>query len=273
MNILLVNDDGVYASGINVLKLALKKAGHKVVIVAPLSERSATGHTITLDNPIRLIEIEDDVYGLSGFPADCTLMGLVLVAKKLDIKFDLVISGINRGANLGQDIFYSGTVAAAREASFRGIPAMAVSSCMDFHSSDHSEKYYETASNFITDLIQLDVHLCIPECAVLNVNVPWCETSNIKGIKKTHIGFRYYSEDILERTDFRGRDYFWIGGVYKGFRKEADSDCQAIEDLMISVSLLKVSDFSSDLVMKENSVEHEKLDNLLQRLSANRVRN
>lgn len=267
MNILLVNDDGVYAPGIRVLFNTLREQGHRAVILAPLTERSATGHTITLDNPLRLVVVEDDIFALSGFPADCSLMGLTYLAKKIEINFDMVISGINRGANLGQDIFYSGTVAAARESSFRGVPAIAVSSCMDFHSSSAEEKYYDTASNFILKLISLDVHKKIPEHAVLNVNVPWCASSDLQGVKATRLGFRLYSEDILERTDFRGRDYFWIGGGYRGYRPDPESDCQAIEDKMVSLTLLKVSHFSTELGFTNSEIKDGEINDLLQRLT------
>lgn len=267
MNILLVNDDGVHAPGIQNLYRSLKEDGHKVVVLAPLTERSATGHTITLDNPLRLVSVAEDVYGLSGFPADCSLMGLAFLSKKIGIEFNLVISGINRGANLGQDVFYSGTVAAAREASFRGVPSIAISSCMDFHSHEHDEKYYDTASNLIKKLIQLGVQRIIPEHSVLNINVPWCHSSELRGIKTTHLGFRLYSEDILERSDFRGRDYFWIGGVYRGFRPDPESDCQAIEDRFVSVSLLKVSQFSADLTSVKSEPCYNEIDLMLQRLS------
>lgn len=267
MNILLVNDDGVHAPGIQNLFRALRDDGHRAVILAPLTERSATGHTITLDNPLRLVEVDEDVYGLSGFPADCSLMGLAFLSKKIGVEFNLVISGINRGANLGQDVFYSGTVAGAREASFRGVPSIAISSCMDFHSQHHDEKYYDTASNLIKKMIQLDVQRIIPEHAVLNINVPWCDSSELKGIKRTHLGFRLYSEDILERSDFRGRDYFWIGGVYRGFRPDPESDCQAIEDRFVSMSFLKVSQFYADLVSANSESCYNELNELLQRLS------
>lgn len=266
MNILLVNDDGVHAPGIQNLFKALRNNGHRAIILAPLTERSATGHTITLDNPLRLVDVAEDIYGLSGFPADCSLMGLAFLAKKLDLQFDLVISGINRGANLGQDVFYSGTVAGAREASFRGVPSIAISSCMDFHSQAHDEKYYDTASNLIIKMIQLDVQRMIPQHAVLNINVPWCDFSELKGIKKTHLGFRYYSEDILERSDFRGRDYFWIGGVYRGYRPDPESDCQAIEDKIVSVSLLKLSQFFADPLSTNSDESFNELGKILQRL-------
>src|SRR5690606_11886896 len=117
-----------------------------VTVIAPLEERSTTGHTLTLDHPLRLVEIERNVYGCSGYPADCTLMGLAHVMK--ENKPDVVISGINRGANLGQDIYYSGTVAGAREAVFHNVPAIAVSLVVDFQKG-HEQPHYEVAANTV----------------------------------------------------------------------------------------------------------------------------
>jgi 5'-nucleotidase len=246
MNILLTNDDGVHAPGIKILQKTLSSIAN-VIVVAPTQERSTTGHTLTLDHTLRLIEIEENVFGCDGFPADCSLMGIAHIFKTKGQKVDLVISGINRGANLGQDIFYSGTVAAAREAVFHKVPAIAVSSCMDFRITEKNDLLYYTASNFIKKLVQLEVSKFIPPMTLLNVNVPWKEGALIKGLKTTKVGFRNYSEDISERVDFRGRNYYWIGGVYKGHENLTDSDCQAIEDDLISVSPIKLMDYGIQL--------------------------
>lgn len=243
MNILLVNDDGVHAPGIRILKETLDSIAN-VVIVAPNEEKSTTGHTLTLDHTIRLAEIDKNIYGCSGFPADCSLMGIGHVFKKIytDKKIDLVISGINRGANLGQDIYYSGTVAGAREATFRGIPSIAISSCMDFKKITNEVDYYYTASNFIKSLVQSNISDIISPMTMLNVNVPWKAINEIKGVKATSIGFRNYSEDIEERLDFRGRKYYWIGGVYRGHENIQNSDCEAVEQGYISISPINLID-------------------------------
>lgn len=244
MNILLVNDDGVMAPGIRILKKTLDPIAN-VYIVSPMEERSTTGHTLTLDHTIRMTELESNVYGCNGFPADCTLMGVGYLFKQklINQKIDLVISGINRGANLGQDVFYSGTVAAAREAVFHSIPAIAVSSCMDFKTTDKSDLYYYTASNFIKLLIESNVRSIIPPMTMLNVNVPWKHQEEIKGAKVTKVGFRKYSEEIAERVDFRGRNYYWIGGIYRGFDELEESDCLAIHEDCISISPMKVNEY------------------------------
>lgn len=248
MNILLVNDDGVHAPGIKILSEELSKFAN-VYTVAPLEERSTTGHTLTLDHTIRFQQISEKVYGCSGFPADCTLMGVGHLFKKIlgDKKIDLVISGINRGANLGQDIYYSGTVAAAREAAFHGIPSIAISSCMDFKKTTNDLSNYYTASSFVKKIVELGVDRIISPMTILNINVPWKSQVEIKGVRVTKVGHRRYSEDIEERIDFRGRNYYWIGGIYKGFESFSDSDCLTVENDFISVTPLKLHDYGEDL--------------------------
>lgn len=259
-NIVLVNDDGVHAPGIKILKESLSDCAN-VIVVAPLQERSTTGHTLTLDHTIRMEEIEEDVYGCSGFPADCSLMALGHLFKNKDAKYfgqkiDLLISGINRGANLGQDVFYSGTVAAAREATFHGIPSIAVSSCMDFKTTDKNQNNYYTASNFIKSLVLSNISQSIPPMTLLNINVPWCSEAEILGLKVTKVGLRNYSEEIDERLDFRGRKYYWIGGIYRGFESLEDSDCLAVEQKLISLSPIKLMDYglSKEALMDEFKV-------------------
>ena len=247
MNILLTNDDGVHAPGLKILYETLSSIAN-VIVVAPLQERSTTGHTLTLDHTLRLVEIEENIFGCDGFPADCSLMGIAHIFKTKGQKVDLVISGINRGANLGQDIFYSGTVAAAREAAFHKIPAIAISSCMDFRVTEKNDLFYYTASNFIKNLVQSNISNFIPSMTVMNINVPWKDATGVKGVKVTKIGFRNYSEAIDKRLDFRGRNYYWIGGIYEGYEKLLDSDCQAIEDDLISISPIKLMDYGISLV-------------------------
>ena len=238
MRILISNDDGVYAPGINTLYKTLAKE-HEVFVVAPLEERSTTGHTLSLDNPLRVTKISDDedIFGCSGFPADCTLMG---IAHLMQERPDIVISGINRGANLGQDIYYSGTMAAAREAVFRNIPAIAVSTVCDFKKNPEHPIHYSSAAHFILNLLRKDILKLIPQDHVLNVNVPDVSEEDIKGTKLTELGMRWYSEEIAPRKDFRGREYFWIGGVYKGHCATEGSDCVAVDNNYVSVSLLNL---------------------------------
>lgn len=230
MNILLANDDGVQAPGIRILHQELKTI-FSPIIIAPLEERSTTGHSLSLDKPLRLERLEDSIYGCSGFPADCVLMGLGHVLK--DQRPSVVVSGINRGANLGQDLYYSGTIAAAREAVFHKVPAIAVSLVFDKVNEVHR---YESAAIFVKWCLEMGIHKQIPPMTVLNINVPNRELKDIKGCKLTEVGFRRYSEEIHVRMDTRGREYFWIAGLYEGHGETSSSDSQAIDDGFIALT-------------------------------------
>lgn len=243
MKILISNDDGVHAPGINILAEELRKIAD-VWVVAPLEERSTTGHTLTLDHPLRIVQIENQVYGCSGYPADCSLLGFAHIMK--DNKPDLVVGGINRGANLGQDVYYSGTVAVAREAAFHGIPSMAVSTVLDFPNFDDQDAHYQTAASFIRKLALKKVYENLPEYHLLNINVPNLSEDEIVGHEVTTTGFRHYSEDIKKRQDFRGRDYFWIGGNYEGHSPWESSDGEAIAARKISVNPINLLNRQTD---------------------------
>lgn len=230
MNILLSNDDGVHAVGIRKLHAELAKS-HDLVMIAPLEERSTTGHSLTLDKPLRLERLEDGIYGCSGFPGDCVLLGVGHLLK--NNRPSLVISGINKGANLGQDLYYSGTIAAAREAAFHRIPSIAVSLAFDSLEVPH---HYETAAKIISWLVEEKIHRLCPEYALLNVNVPNVEMDKIRGCKVTKVGFRHYSEEIHARIDARERDYFWIAGRYEGHSGGDLTDCRAVSEGYVSLT-------------------------------------
>lgn len=230
MRILLANDDGVTAPGIRSLYHALRE-NYETTIIAPLEERSTTGHSLSLDKPLRLERLEENIYGCSGFPADCVLMGLGHVLK--DKRPDVVVSGINRGANLGQDLYYSGTIAAAREAAFHHVPALAVSLVFGKVNEKH---HYESAAMFIRWCLEEGLHKSCPPYTVLNINVPDLPLAEIRGVKNTEVGFRRYSEEIHARIDARGREYYWIAGFYEGFLHNPGSDCQALSENLIAIT-------------------------------------
>lgn len=230
MRILLANDDGVHAPGIHSLYDELSPS-YQTTMIAPLEERSTTGHSLSLDKPLRIEQIRPNIYGCSGFPADCVLMGLGHVMK--DNRPDVVISGINRGANLGQDLYYSGTVAAAREAAFHNVPAIAVSLVFNAVNEEHR---YHTAAKFIKMCMEVELHKHCPPMTLININVPNLDFKEIKGCKLAEIGFRRYSEEIHARMDSRNRDYYWIAGIYEGFAANAESDCQAVLDGHIAIT-------------------------------------
>ncbi len=225
MRILLCNDDGIQAHGLWVLYKILKNLG-TVIVVAPTEEKSTTGHSLTLHKPLRVIQyprLGKNFYGVTGSPADCVNLGVRELMKQ---KPDWIVSGINRGANLGQDVYYSGTVSAAREAAMMGFRAMAISLVVDFKKpKPETELHFETAAKLSRKLVQQFNDVKLPYGTVLNLNVPDVREKDVKGLRLAFQGFRHYSGGIWKRRDHRGKDYFWVGGTYSGFKNEKGTDC------------------------------------------------
>jgi 5'-nucleotidase len=209
MNILISNDDGIFAQGIRTLANTLAEAGHQVTVVCPDRERSATGHGLTMHKPIRAEVIESvfhshvHAWSCSGTPADCVKLALGAL---VDTPPDVVVSGINHGANLGTDILYSGTVSAAMEGVIEGIPSIAVSLTSFAH------RTFSPAAQFICNLLSTDLLSAQPEPLLLNINVPAIAASDIKGAKLTRQGIRRYIDQFEKRIDPRGKTYYWLAG-------------------------------------------------------------
>jgi len=231
INILVTNDDGIHAEGIQVLKRALARIGN-VYVVAPDRPRSASGHSITLHKPLRLssVNLPDGYQGYStnGTPSDCVTLGVFDVVRE---KVDLVVSGINRGPNLGWDLTYSGTVSAAMEGAILGIPSIAVSV-----TSYEDDTNFDYAAEFTVYLAGLLLTHGLPEDTLLNVNVPNLPASYIKGIEVTRQGKRHYSGKIEKRLDPMGRAYYWLGGDAAIDELDEGTDVKAIADDKISVT-------------------------------------
>ncbi len=244
MEILVSNDDGIESPGILKLAEALKELGN-VTVVAPQFERSTTGHSLTLHKPLRCYEVAPNYYAVSGSPADCVYMATRQIMKK---KPDIVVSGINRGANLGNDIYYSGTVAAAREGAYFGAKSVAVSLCLGHH-SEIVEMNWDTAAGFIKLFVPMVMKRNVPLNHIMNVNVPNIKPSEIKGMKISKQGLRYYTDMITDRVDPRNRHYYWLGGEYKGFENIPGSDCVHVDQGYISVTPLKID--STDYALLE----------------------
>ncbi len=236
-SILIANDDGIQSPGIQALAHALKKLG-QVTVVAPEREQSTMGHALTLHKPVRLANVHNETgmsqWALSGTPADCVYMGIRYVLKK---KPDIIVSGINSGVNLGNDIYYSGTVAAAREAAVLEIPAIAAS--LDYHyqvGAKEKSKLFADAAQYLVQLVgQALKHRMPPHC-MLNVNFPNRPFNKIKGVKISKQGFRMYTDLVKEKYDNRGKPYFWMGGTYAGFKPIAGSDCEVLDKGYISIT-------------------------------------
>jgi len=230
MRILVSNDDGVYSKGIKALSQALKKIAD-VTVVAPNRERSAASHSLTLHRPLRVIKIAPQTYAVDGTPTDAVTLGIFEIMKH---KPDLVISGINHGANLGDDVHYSGTVSAAIEGAIAGFPTIAISLMGREHLT------FGPAARFAVRLAKKVYKEGLPKGMVLNVNVPNIPQSKIKGFEWTKIGKRKYGDIIVEKIDPRGRPYYWIGGDETGFVDIQGSDCNALLANKISITPLRV---------------------------------
>ena len=233
MNILLTNDDGIYAPGLEALYRQLV-VGHTVSVIAPDREQSAVGHGITLNAPLRVnrISLNNSFqgYAVSGTPADCIKMGVLEI---LDVRPDMVISGINPGANVGVNINYSGTVAAAKEATLYGIKAIAVS----IHSREVQN--YDEAAIFITQLAE-DVHANgLPFGTFLNVNIPNRPFTEIAGIRISQLDMDFFPEYVDKRTDPRARTYYWQGCDSLPSGKSTDVDGSALCADYISITPIK----------------------------------
>jgi 5'-nucleotidase len=224
--LLVTNDDGVYAPGIKALAAALGSLG-TVYVVAPDREVSACAQSLTLKTPLRAERVEDRVHAVDGTPADCVNLALV---KLLPRRPDLVVSGINRGANLGEDVFYSGTVGGAREGTFFGVPSIAISLAA------RAETDYTAAASFAARLAGLVLEKGLPERTLLNVNVP---PGNPSEMAITVQGRREHEGTIFEGLDPRRRPYYWIEEGKDNWHTDEMSDIHAIRRGLISITPLQ----------------------------------
>jgi len=230
MKVLITNDDGINGKGLNVLFNRIKKIADRTVIVVPDRERSAISQSITLHSPIRMKKLKKDVYTIDGTPTDCVYLTYL---GAIDFKPDIVISGINKGPNMGEDIVYSGTVAAAIESTFANIPAIAVS--VDAISG---EIYFETAA-IVTELVlKKVVKNSLPTGVFLNVNVPNLKYDGIKGFKITKLGTRKYMDKLIKRYDPDNNPYFWYSGDDVIWKEQDGSDYHEVKKGYISITPL-----------------------------------
>jgi len=234
LNILITNDDGINSAGLIILAQSISKIAN-VTVVAPDRERSATAHAITMHKPLRVEKAhipgcEALGYMVNGTPSDCIKIALEAL---LDYVPDLVLSGINRGPNLGTDVIYSGTVSAAIEAALSDIPAIALS----IASHNHEENVeYDYAANFVKGLCQQILNKDFPKDTLLNVNIPYTQPEKIAGIAVTHLGKIRYTNSFERRTDPRGRAYYWLSGEAIEDTNNNGSDVWAIKNNFISIT-------------------------------------
>lgn len=230
MRILVSNDDGVMAPGIGVLAQQLKSIA-TVEVIAPDRNHSGASNSLTLRNPLRVRQLDNGYYSVEGTPSDCVHLGL---RGLLDEPFDMVVSGINEGANLGDDVIYSGTVAAAMEGRFLGLPAIAVS--MPGTTITH----YHTGAVIAKQLVQKLVKQGLPTQTILNVNVPDIPLNEIKGIVVTRLGTRHPSLPAVQEVDPRGQRMYWVGPPGSESDSGIGTDFFAISQQCVSVTPLHI---------------------------------
>lgn len=231
MKVLLTNDDGVHSPGLAALIKRVSEVAD-LVVVAPDREQSAVSHALTLHHPLRAARIADNIYSVEGTPTDCVNLG---IHSLLSFRPDLVISGVNRGANLGDDVTYSGTVAAALEATLMGIPAIAVSLA-----TRSAGENFDAAASFAARLAQSVFQRGLPRDTYLNVNVPDVPADKLLPAQVTCQGRRSYEGTIVDKVDPRGRNYYWIGTVDLNFQDIPGTDYYAVSRGHVSISPLHI---------------------------------
>ncbi len=229
MNILITNDDGVNAPGIQALTEALSEIA-SVVVVAPDRDRSGASHSLTLSRPLSVTKIRKDVYSVEGTPTDCVHLALTGL---LEHQPDIVVSGINAGANMGDDVIYSGTVGAALEGRFLGFPSVAVSL-----TGEH--RHYQTAAIEVRRLVHYLQHTRLNKATTLNVNVPDILIEDIEGFEVTRLGSRHCAASAVRQTDPRGREIFWIGAAGDENDATQGTDFFAVKHNRVSITPLDV---------------------------------
>lgn len=231
MKILLSNDDGYLAPGIKALSKALAEIG-QVCVVAPDRDRSGASNSLTLDRPLRVTEVEENCYCVDGTPTDCVHLA---VTGLLEYEPDIVLSGVNAGSNMGDDTLYSGTVAAAMEGRFLGLPAIAVSLV-----GKHPYQHFETACDVVVKLLkQLDLTI-LPNSTILNINIPDVPLREINGVKVTRLGQRHRAEPVVKERDPRGRIIYWVGPAGPEQDAGPGTDFHALRECCVSVTPLHV---------------------------------
>jgi 5'-nucleotidase len=238
LRILITNDDGVHAPGLAVAESIARELTDDIVVVAPESEQSGVAHSLSLNDPLRLREIAPGRYAVKGTPTDCVIMAVRKLL--LDHPPDLVISGVNSGQNIAEDVTYSGTIAGAMEATILGVPAIALSQCYDFFSGRRTV-HWDCARTHGAGVIRRLLAVGVPQNVLMNVNFPACAPEAVAGVAVTMQGRR--SNDLMrieDRLDGRGNPYHWISFQRGSFTPGPGTDLRAVEEKRISVTPLQL---------------------------------
>lgn len=234
MKILISNDDGYRSEGIRQLTAALAALpGVTVTVMAPDRNRSGASNSLTLDVPLRVTQAEPGVYYVAGTPTDCVHLA---ISGFFDHDHDIVVSGVNDGANLGDDVLYSGTVAAAVEGRFLGLPAIAISLCTQTGGHGH----FDTGAQVGARLIRQLLRSALDRALILNVNVPDLAYADLAGFRTTRLGFRHRSEPVLKARDPRGQPVYWVGPAGREQDAGPGTDFDAVADGFVSVTPLQI---------------------------------
>ncbi len=247
MNIVVTNDDGIWSIGLRDLVKALERQGHKIEVIAPLTEQSAVGHAVTISSPLRIKKVRDNGFegiGVSGTPVDCVKLGLTTI---LDSPPQLLLSGINTGANVGVDVLYSGTVAAATEAALAKIPSMAISI------DDFSPSTLEEEAMFVSSLIE-KIQWKRYRGYVINLNFPRCGIKDSKGIKVCPQTQAVYEDWYEKRQDPRGKTYYWLCGYIPPEKVQEGTDRDLLSRGYVTLTPLAFNFTASNLL---RSLEEE----------------
>lgn len=236
MKILITNDDGIHAPGLQVLMDVAKALSDDVWVVAPESDQSGVGHALSLNDPLRLRALCDRQFALKGTPTDCVIMGVQHI---LPAKPDLILSGVNRGQNTAEDVTYSGTIAAAMEGTLLGIKSIALSQAYGFEGKENI--HWETAKHHALSVLKPLIEFDLPKGTLLNVNFPNCLPQDVQGVRMCVQGSRNPGLlNVIERKDGRGHSYFWFGFAKQDPLGGVGSDLLALLDRYISVTPLKL---------------------------------
>jgi 5'-nucleotidase len=241
--ILVTNDDGIYSEGIRKLADALRPLG-EIIIVAPDREQSAASHALTLNRPLRLLQLEENEWIVDGTPTDCVNLAVLKLMK--NNRPDMVVSGINFGPNLGDDVTYSGTISAAFEGALLNIPSLALSALVGEHFS------FDRCAEFAAELTRYLLEQPRNPGIILNVNFP---VSEFRGVRVTRLGKRVYSEGVIERRDPRGRKYYWIGGDPPTWHPGEGTDFEAVQNGYVSITPLHLDLTHHDSIPRLKALE------------------
>ena len=226
MRILVTNDDGIHSPGLTVLAKALSRVG-EVWVVAPDRERTAVAHAVTLHKPLRVHQLGTRIYAVNGTPVDCVNLA---VLKVMLAPPDLLVSGINKGVNLGDDVLYSGTVSAAMEGTILGVPSMAVSQ----EGQEHF--YFDAGARYAVRIARLILKEGLPDETLVNLNIPNRPFRSIIGVRVTCLSRRRFDNPIIEKVDPHGRTYYWIAGTRVSWSRSKDADHEALEQGAVSLT-------------------------------------